>query len=75
MFSGNSLTGEFIMGTLPVIEDSAEKIQELMYMFPRCWQFETSRKKDGRKVLKGLFCETNPQYSDLSWRELAILIA
>ena len=63
------------MYTLPVIEDCEEKIQEIMYKFPRCWEFQTTKKNDGRKVLRGLFCETNPKYSDKSWRELAILIA
>ncbi len=61
------------MRPLPVIEDNLDKIKEIMYQFPRAWDFETKQKKDGQKVLRGLFCETNPEFSDKSWKELAVL--
>ena len=60
---------------LPVVEDCEEKIREIMNQHRRCWEFQTTKKNDGRKILRGLFCNTNPEYSDQSWRELAILIA
>ena len=74
MFFETSSSWGLIMN-LPVIEDCEEKIEEIMRQHRRCWQFETQRKNDGRRVLRGLFCETNPEYSDKSWKELAILIA
>ena len=60
------------MYSLPVIEDSAEVIAKFKYNHPRAWDFDFKQKGD-KKIMRGLFCETNPEYSDRSWREIAIL--